>query len=61
MLPTVAPIEEWLERGLPDLVLETEAQTTLLPQQADVSAVGQMGEEKAWEEPSLTSDAATLD
>jgi hypothetical protein len=38
-----------------------EAQTVLLPQQVDASAVGRTGEEMAREEPLLTFDAVALD
>jgi hypothetical protein len=46
---------------MPDSLLEIEAQTALLPQQADVSAAGQMSEEMAWDEPLLTPNTVTLD
>jgi hypothetical protein len=46
---------------MPESVPEVKAQMVPLPQQADVSAAGQTGEEMAWEELLFTSDAAALD
>jgi hypothetical protein len=47
MLPMVAPVEEGLEKGVSDSLLDTEAQMVLLHQQADVSEAGWTGDEMA--------------
>jgi hypothetical protein len=61
MLPTVVPVKEGSKRGVIDSLPKTEAQTALLPQQADAFAAGRTGDEKVQEAPPLTSDAAALD
>jgi hypothetical protein len=48
-------------KGVLDSLPVVEAQTVLLPQQVDASAVGRTGEEMAREEPLLTFDAVALD
>jgi hypothetical protein len=53
-------IEEGSGKGVPDSLPEVEVQMMVLPQEPDAFAVGRTGEEIAWEELLLTSDAAGL-